>query len=232
MASHVLPIHQVDNGYSQQLLRDSTLVEVHRYALKIEYFLDIKPNEVVLDFGCGDGQVTELLAKKYPMTHFIGVDYSSSLIDVAKKRNECGNLTYIVANISQAPIPIPDGSVDKIFSWGVVYYLNPKEEYSVYQSEFLRISKVLGLICHFQIPLRKNLNLRIFFFPESLRIKITRLARFFREVFSAKYGLYSYRYSVWDILKGKANYSEVKIIPDDVFLDRISVIYTKKDKTK
>ena len=46
----------------------------------------------ILDVGCGGGYFTKALAKKFPKANVLGIDYSSSAIDFAKKENGANNL--------------------------------------------------------------------------------------------------------------------------------------------
>src|SRR5690348_13717857 len=46
--------------------------------------VQFKGTESILDIGCGDGKITAAIAKKVPDGSVIGVDISSSMIQVAK----------------------------------------------------------------------------------------------------------------------------------------------------
>ena len=46
--------------------------------------LEFKGNEVILDVGCGDGRITAAMAKAVPDGEVVGVDISSSMIQMAK----------------------------------------------------------------------------------------------------------------------------------------------------
>lgn len=49
--------------------------------------LDLSGTESVLDLGCGDGKVTAEIAKLVSQGSVIGVDSSSSMIELAEKRH-------------------------------------------------------------------------------------------------------------------------------------------------
>lgn len=51
--------------------------------LESQFFVNA---ERVLDLGCGDGQITALLAKKFPAISIIGCDVSKSMIEFASKQ--------------------------------------------------------------------------------------------------------------------------------------------------
>ncbi len=60
--------------------------------------LDLNGDEHILDMGCGDGTLTEKLAKLVPRGRVLGIDSSASMIRTAKKL-EKGNLEFQLMNI-------------------------------------------------------------------------------------------------------------------------------------
>ena len=172
--------------------------------------------------------VAWLLDKMYPDSHFIGIDYSEELIAYAQKNNYRKNIDYIAANIKSENLRLANGSVDKIFSWGVMYYIHPKYEYETYQLEFLRILKTSGLICHFQIPLRySGLCNLVDISKNGIAVWFKYIKKYILDVFVYKYNDYAYKFSKHDLCRYQSNILRIKIIPDDFFHDRISVIYKR-----
>ena len=227
MMKNILPIHSLKDGYREINLR-TPMLPVSRYVKKIEYFVDIEPGQTIIDFGCGDGAVTAILAKAYPDSHFIGVDYSEELIEYAKKNNSHDNIEYIVVNIKFEKLPFANNSIDKIFSWGVIYYIHPKYEYEGYQLEFIRILKLSGRIVHFQIPLRYDcLSNQIDLKTYWIVVWIKSFKQFIKDLFYIKINEYAYKYSKKDLMKLQSSFSSIQISPDDFFKGRISVIYNK-----
>jgi len=53
----------------------------------------------VIDLGCGPGNSTLVLAERWPDAEIVGLDNSSSMIEVA--RNEQPQRTWILADISE-----------------------------------------------------------------------------------------------------------------------------------
>src|SRR5512145_506305 len=86
------------------------------YPLEFAYHLlgDVAGLRIV-DFGCGSGANTVLLANRG--AHVWGVDISEDLIRLARRRLEvngrAGTAEFIVA--SAHDLPFPDGSIDIVF---------------------------------------------------------------------------------------------------------------------
>lgn len=55
-------------------------------------------DEKVLDVGCGDGRLTELIAKYIPAGQVVGIDNSPSMIDYASQHRNRPNLTFVLAD--------------------------------------------------------------------------------------------------------------------------------------
>lgn len=71
-----------------------------------------------IDVGCGSGNLIIQVAKKYPNLNLIGVDLSSEILELAKKKAVENNLNEkIVFKIGSVEnLPFPDKSVDFILS--------------------------------------------------------------------------------------------------------------------
>lgn len=82
---------------------------------------------LLIDAGCGAGMSgLELLGPLLPRIRYLGVDVSEA-VDVARQRfaqqgHSCG---FLQADISD--LPLPPGSVDLIFSEGVLHHTNSTE---------------------------------------------------------------------------------------------------------
>ena len=61
----------------------------------------------VLDVGCGTGPVIELLSKKYPEKHFVGLDITPAMIEVAQSKR-LPNAEFIVGDAEN--LPFGDGA--------------------------------------------------------------------------------------------------------------------------
>jgi ubiquinone/menaquinone biosynthesis C-methylase UbiE len=126
------------SGIEAQLTADSPLAadeaNVARYlnpprdtAFPLEYafaLLGDARGKLVLDFGCGSGMNSLLLAKRG--ARVIGVDISASLIALALERLAVNGLpgaaTFIVG--SAHDLPLPDDSVDVVFGIAILHHLD------------------------------------------------------------------------------------------------------------
>jgi SAM-dependent methyltransferase len=95
------------------------------YPLEFSYHLlgDVRGRRV-LDFGCGSGSNSVLLANRG--AHVWGVDISEDLLRLAARRLEASGLPkaaeFIVA--SAHDLPFPDGCIDVVFGIAVLHHLD------------------------------------------------------------------------------------------------------------
>ncbi len=83
--------------------------------------LDVKPSDCVLDLGCGSGWATRLVAKRFQPKKIIGIDISDEMVRRATAQSkEIPNIEFHQGAAEK--IPLPDKSVDKIFSIESFYY--------------------------------------------------------------------------------------------------------------
>jgi ubiquinone/menaquinone biosynthesis C-methylase UbiE len=123
------------------------------YSQSIEHSENIKKifsligndqNQVILDAGCGVGNFLVQLSKI--CKHVYGIDISQESINMCEKRIKEENLKNVsVQTASLTIIPLPDKTIDKIFCFGVLLYLN-NEETETSIKEFKRILKDNGSI--------------------------------------------------------------------------------------
>lgn len=65
-----------------------------------------------LDLACGTGDVTFLLAEKYPKANIIGTDITPAMLEIARKKNQYENVDFETADIAE--LNYPDQSFDLI----------------------------------------------------------------------------------------------------------------------
>lgn len=77
-----------------------------------------KEEHTVLELGCGKGEYTVSLAKKYPNTHFVGIDIQGERIWSGAKyalENNLNNVHFLRIQIENLSEYIPKGSIDEIW---------------------------------------------------------------------------------------------------------------------
>src|SRR3954454_12268123 len=83
--------------------------------------MDVKPSERVLDLGCGSGWATHLVANRFHPKKIIGIDISDEMVRRAAEQSK--GIAHIEFQQGAAEkIPLPDSSIDKIFSIESFYY--------------------------------------------------------------------------------------------------------------
>lgn len=111
--------------------------------------LAIQPNENVLDFGCGIGNLTLDIAEIAYQGNVVGIDTSPSMIDQAKRNlqeRQLPNAKFLVASAIDLRA---DSQFDVVFSNSVLHWV--KDQYQALQA-IRRLLKSDGRV-GFQFPL-------------------------------------------------------------------------------
>jgi SAM-dependent methyltransferase len=74
--------------------------------------------EYAIDVGCGAGQTTEVIARKFDRV--IGLDLSKELLTIAKIKHARENIRYIVGDFMVYPI---DGAYDYVYSHTMMHHV-------------------------------------------------------------------------------------------------------------
>jgi len=105
--------------------------DAKKYLSYITNRMTFRPNDVVLDFGCGDGFVTKNillpLLGEIPEVKIYAVDISQEMIDFASNNYASPNIRYSVSDILKEEVGIPD-RFDKIFSSFVLHWVPDQEQ--------------------------------------------------------------------------------------------------------
>jgi ubiquinone/menaquinone biosynthesis C-methylase UbiE/uncharacterized protein YbaR (Trm112 family) len=80
----------------------------------------IEPGGWVLDAGCGSAETTFSLARQYPETNFIALDFSDAVRRAAEGSANLPNLHFVQGDIMNPPFT--PRSFDHIFSLGVLHH--------------------------------------------------------------------------------------------------------------
>jgi ubiquinone/menaquinone biosynthesis C-methylase UbiE len=131
--------YEVDRGQTPRGQEAEALAEQHLLA-----FIDPKPEERILDAGCGTGINLERLSSK--VRSLVGIDYSESMVERARKRLEAGHINNAEARAgSIAATGLPTDSFDKIVCISVMQYLTDQDAEAALK-EFVRLTRNDGEI--------------------------------------------------------------------------------------
>jgi ubiquinone/menaquinone biosynthesis C-methylase UbiE len=107
--------------------------------------------KTVVDFGCGSGENSLLLARRGASV--VGIDISDSLINLARRRLELNGLTgcarFVIA--SAHDVPLEDNSIDTVMGIAILHHL----DLAATSREVHRILKPQGRAI-FQEPVRDS----------------------------------------------------------------------------
>ena len=126
------------------------------YPLEYAYHLlgDVSGKRVV-DFGCGSGANSALLANRG--AHVWGIDISEDLLRLAQRRLDAsgrsGGATFIAG--SAHDMPFPDGSIDVVYGIAILHHL----DLDLVSAEVKRVLKPGGRAI-FQEPVRNSAAIR------------------------------------------------------------------------
>jgi len=105
--------------------------------------LDVKDGEHILDIGCGNGFVLNMIAQNKSQNKnvkFTGIDISESIINAAKGRNReyisMGIMEFYVQDIGR--MDFGDGSFDKVYTINTVYFWEDLDKTMVNISRVLK----------------------------------------------------------------------------------------------
>jgi ubiquinone/menaquinone biosynthesis C-methylase UbiE len=139
------------------------------YAIELE--IDIiakylKNNDFVLDVGCANGFSTFKQLEKNSTLNLMGVDFSESMIDNAKKKlktiSNSNNISFEIGNILN--LKFIDNQFDKVYTTRVLINLPTWEQQIIGLNELLRVTKSGGQVIiseGFYEPLVKLNSIRL-----------------------------------------------------------------------
>lgn len=115
----------IPDGY----LRSPSTYLIYLFHLATYRFaLPYVANRNVLDFGCGTGYGTALLAEQ--AASVVGVDLSTGAISYARERYPRLNLDFqTIGRIEREPLPFEDGRFDTVVSFQVIEHIVDTDAY-------------------------------------------------------------------------------------------------------
>jgi ubiquinone/menaquinone biosynthesis C-methylase UbiE len=104
--------------------------------------LDLKPSEIYLDAGCGEGTIpTSIGAKLVGSENTYAIDRSSSMLDRARINPNLQGINFTEGSIQE--LPYSDNMFDAISCIAVLIHSNP-EEFAKFLNESQRVLKPKG----------------------------------------------------------------------------------------
>jgi ubiquinone/menaquinone biosynthesis C-methylase UbiE len=96
--------------------------------------LDIRPDDRVLETGCGHGVAATLVCERLEGGHLTAIDRSAKMIEAATRRNaayvEAGRGEFLVADLEE--LDLGERSFDKIFAVRVgLFHREPERARSI-----------------------------------------------------------------------------------------------------
>lgn len=105
--------------------------------------MKIKPDDRILDFGCGSLTLSIMASQMYPQTQFFGVDIDEKIISIAKEKLSKVALPIDVQQYDGNRLPYPDNSFDHVMSSLVFHHLTLRQKYFALE-EIHRVLKPSG----------------------------------------------------------------------------------------
>ena len=87
----------------------------------------LRPDDQVLEVGCGTGSTALLLAKH--VGHITGSDFSSAMVDIARQKGRDQKIDNVDFVRSPADgVQKPDGSYDAVLAFNLVHLIRDRQE--------------------------------------------------------------------------------------------------------
>ncbi len=114
----------------------------------------VGPDEVVLDVGCGTGNLTTaLLARLSKSGRVVAIDIAPRMLELACAKNDDGRVAWHVAGAER--VPLGDASVDRVFCYSVWPHF---ENVSSVAAELRRVLRPGGSLHVWHLAPRARIN--------------------------------------------------------------------------
>jgi len=135
-------LNETEEGYDSMSVKFS---ETRKYFWRgLEFIGDYtKDGDRILDFGCGNGRLLELIGGVQDMQYY-GIDVSQKLIDIAEKRYP--NQTFQKIDLLQTTLPVADDYFNTVYSIAVFHHFPSKKYREDVAKELYRVTKKDGRI--------------------------------------------------------------------------------------
>jgi trans-aconitate methyltransferase len=116
--------------------------------------LSLNGNEALLDIGCGDGKITELISKKLIQGKVVGIDKSKDMIRFAKQKYTNDKFSNLTFRVSDACNFLFENEFDVIYSNAALHWI--EDQASVLKNAYNSLKKNGRIL--FQMGGKGNLN--------------------------------------------------------------------------
>jgi len=101
--------------------------------------------KTIVDIGCGAGGITVALARDYGAAKVIGLDVEGPVCALSRRRAEEAGLSdrIEILQVEPGPMPLPDASVDIVFSKDSIVHIPDKESLAL---DAFRVLKPGGML--------------------------------------------------------------------------------------
>lgn len=115
-------LHETEAGYD---LISGKFSQTRKHFWRgLEFIKDYTHSgDKVLDFGCGNGRLLELIGKE---NEYHGVDVSEKLVEIAKEKYSSDNIHFSKINPIQTTLPFQDNFFNTIYSIAVFHHFPSK----------------------------------------------------------------------------------------------------------
>ena len=138
-------MEKVEEFYDQLSSKYSELIVkcVPRYPELIYNMFQYIPEKFspkrILDLGCGTGNLTDQIFKKYPEAEIDALDISEEILNESRRRfNHTPNIRYIQADFKS--LHLPPGSYDLVMSSIAIHHIEDTEKIKLYKEVFQALS--------------------------------------------------------------------------------------------
>jgi ubiquinone/menaquinone biosynthesis C-methylase UbiE len=101
------------------------LVRLGRMHREMIELADPRPGQRALDVGCGTGNLLLALGRERPGVELVGLDPDPRMIAIARRKARRAGLVVDWRRGFAQELPLPDASVDRVFSSMMLHHLDP-----------------------------------------------------------------------------------------------------------
>jgi ubiquinone/menaquinone biosynthesis C-methylase UbiE len=111
--------------------------------------VEINPGNKVLDYGCGPGSFTTMIAEKVGQSGIVyAIDIHPLAMKAVKHKAREKNLTNIKTILSNCSTSLPDNSLDLVIFFDVFHMLNNQEEVLIELHRILKFDATMYFSDH------------------------------------------------------------------------------------